>query len=240
MAISRRNFFGAATGAAAAFIGAAMRRGRTLEGDRTEESPSARAHAVDCVLLDCGEACSLSESLRGFEIALARARVPFVKITDGPLPRCRKLIIPGCAAHSPAFASAVRGALENGSSVVLECGGMFAGMPEFIKHRDFLRSHFDLEVGSPARLWEGADARRRVPYVDYVWPQRVKVRDFSRIVPISSAAGDVIAWAGSAPIALKRRMGKGTLVFLGSPLGPLLLAGDREARNLSGMLVASV
>src|SRR3989454_7812671 len=238
MDISRRNFFGAATGAAASLIGAAMRRGRTLEGGRTGESPS--VHAVDCVLLDCGEACSLSESLRGFEIALARARVPFVKITDGPLPRCRKLIIPGCAAHSPAFASAVRGALENGSSVVFECGGMFAGLPEVLQHRDFLRSHFDLEVGSPARLWEGADARRRVPYVDHVWPQRVKVRDFSRVVPVSGAAGDVIAWAGSAPVALEGRMGKGALVFLGSPLAAPLLAGDREARKLSGMLVASV
>src|SRR3989442_9192111 len=153
MAISRRKFFGAATGAAAAFVGAAMRRERTLEGGRTGESPS--VHAVDCVLLDCGEACSLSESLRGFEIALARARVPFVKITDGPLPRCRKLIIPGCSAHSPAFASAVRGALENGSSVVLECGGMFAGFPAVIKHRDFPPSPFHLEGGSPALFGGG-------------------------------------------------------------------------------------
>jgi hypothetical protein len=33
------------------------------------------------------------------------------------------------------------------------------------------------------------------------------------------------------PVALKKRVGKGTLIFLGSPLGPALGASDLEARH---------
>src|SRR5205807_8785254 len=77
----------------------------------------------------------------------------------------------------------------------------------------------------------------RVPYVDYVWPIPTKVRDFSRAVPVSVRASlvttrsacEVIAWADGWPVAAKRKIGKGTLVFLGSPLGPALWSGDREA-----------
>ena len=43
--------------------------------------------------------------------------------------------------------------------------------------------------------------------------------------------GDVIAWAGDRPVGLKRHVEHGTLIYLGSPLGPALWAGDPEARQ---------
>jgi len=43
--------------------------------------------------------------------------------------------------------------------------------------------------------------------------------------------GDNIAWAGELPVALKRRVGAGTLIYLGSRGGPALWAGDVEAKR---------
>jgi hypothetical protein len=41
------------------------------------------------------------------------------------------------------------------------------------------------------------------------------------------------------PVALMRRVGRGTLLFLGSPLGPALWADDAEARRLLLDVVSS-
>jgi hypothetical protein len=49
------------------------------------------------------------------------------------------------------------------------------------------------------------------------------------VIPVSAKVGDVIGTVGALPVALKRRMDKGILIFLGSPLGPALRAGDPEA-----------
>lgn len=82
--------------------------------------------------------------------------------------------------------------------------------------------------------------------MDYVWPTPAKVRDFSRAVPVSTGASsvttrsmcEVIGWIDGWPVAAKRKVGKGTLVFLGSPLGPALWSGDREAHRWLGEVLA--
>jgi hypothetical protein len=57
------------------------------------------------------------------------------------------------------------------------------------------------------------------------------MRDFSRVVPPGDQPGEIIAWAGDLPVALRRRVDAGTLIYLGSPLGPALWAGDVQARR---------
>src|SRR5262249_28124569 len=66
-------------------------------------------------------------------------------------------------------------------------------------------------------------------YVDLDWPLRVKVRDFSYLVPVEAPAEQIVGWWGDYPIASKQTVGEGTLLFLGSPVGPALGAGDNEA-----------
>ena len=51
------------------------------------------------------------------------------------------------------------------------------------------------------------------------------------ICRLSTQAGEVIAWVDGLPVALKRPGGRGNLIFLGSPLGPALWAGDAQARR---------
>jgi len=57
------------------------------------------------------------------------------------------------------------------------------------------------------------------------------VRGFTRVIPVSAKLGEVIGWAGSLAVASKRPVGRGMLIFLGSPLGPALRASDPEARS---------
>jgi hypothetical protein len=192
----------------------------------TDAAP-AEAQVLSCVLLDLN--CALPESCAGYEAALKNAGVRFLKTTPGVLPGCRTLIIPGFVKIQPELARRVSTLLREGNSVVLESGAGFADPHDSSEHQRLLEAHFDLRVEQPVSLWEDG-GRARVPFVDYVWPLRTKVRDFSRVVPVAPPAREVIGWIDGSPVAVKRRVGKGTLIFLGSPLGPTLLSGDREAQ----------
>jgi hypothetical protein len=79
-----------------------------------------------------------------------------------------------------------------------------------------------------------------VPYVDLVWPHSARIRDFSRMVPVAAKPGDlVVGYVEGLPVALRRRVGKGALLYLGSPVGPALLAGDAEAHTWLQAIVAA-
>ena len=91
-----------------------------------------------------------------------------------------------------------------------------------------LGRHFGLELDLP-RILPAA----RIPYVDYHWPVAVKVRDFSHIVPVRANAKEVIASFDGIPVAARRS----GFIFLGSPIGPALLAGDREAHLWFSQLI---
>jgi hypothetical protein len=86
-----------------------------------------------------------------------------------------------------------------------------------------LAGHFGIRIQPPVDLWANGSA----PYIDYRWPVRERVRDFSRVTPISAESGAIIGSAGDLPVAARR----GRFIFLGSPIGPALLAGDREAHS---------
>ena len=82
-----------------------------------------------------------------------------------------------------------------------------------------------LEAGDlPVNLWP-----RRTPYVELTWPIATKIRDFSKVRPVSNNRGEIIATAEDRAVAFRRRIGFGTLVYLGTPVGPALWAGDAEA-----------
>jgi hypothetical protein len=250
---------------------------RCAEG-RPFGSVVARPHQqVDCVLLNAQEHCALPESLAGYEAALRAAGVGLVRVSAGPLPWAKTILIPACLALPSEAAREVAAQLKDGSCVVLESGAGFAAPKEFAAHQEWLREAWSVEVKAPVDLWKaerrsalrrrsnnqlGDDCRlpiadRRLsiknshcnflnrqssienrqfpsplaPYVDFHWPLKVKVRDFSRAVPVSADAEHIVGWCGHWPIASKQTAGNGTLVFLGSPLGPALWAGDAEAHR---------
>ena len=141
------------------------------------------------------------------------------------------MIIPAALHIPPEVLRHLGEFLRKGTTVVIESGAGFAGHLNFRQHRRVLREYMQIDVRAPVDLWSQDSGSWRAPYVDYAWPYRAKVRDFSRVVPLGDQPGEIIAWADDLPVALKRRIGKGTLIYLGSPLGPALWAGDTEARQ---------
>jgi hypothetical protein len=243
MNISRRNFLSGVTGCAATLWSFPP----IVLG-----TPGAQPEReLDCVVLDLNAHCVLRESLQGYQAALTGERnyLPYLPEASLDSPgRCRIAIVPGIGAMDPAIAWTLSDLLEAGTHVLLESGAGFLNPAEFTVHQRMLHRYFDIAVGSPVDLWGGKfadgallthragrrsskklDGHASIPYVNYLWPRETKVRDFSRAIPVSASLGEVIGNVGALPIALKRRTGKGTLIFLGSPLGPALRAGDSEA-----------
>lgn len=186
-----------------------------------ERPPASHHH---CLVLPVLGQCSLPESVVGYRSALAHVNTSL-------------LVIPAVLEMPQHLRSLISNRLQAGGTVLVESGAGFATDATFARHRRSLRDVLDIEVGAPVNLWAGV---RGAPYIDYTWPHAAKIRDFSRAVLVADSAGDVVGRADGLPVALRRRRGSGTLIFLGSPLGPALWAGDAEARLwLSGLAMAS-
>jgi hypothetical protein len=242
MNISRRYFLGAAAGSAVTLW--------SLRSIGLEAPPSSPERPRDCALFDLNAHCVLRESLQGYQAALGDKynHVPEAGLNSKR--PCRIAIVPGLGSIDPAVAETLSTLLDAGTHVLLESGAAFLSPSEFTAHQEMLFHYFGIEVGNPVDLWSrkpaddallGHRPQRQpskklnspesIPYVNYSWPRQTSVRDFSRVLPVSARAGDVIGWVGELPIALKRRMSGGMLIFLGSPLGPALRAGDPQARS---------
>ena len=62
-------------------------------------------------------------------------------------------------------------------------------------------------------------------------PLSAKLRDFSRVIALDLPTGQTIGWVDGRPVALRRQTGRGTFIWLGSPLGPALWAADVDAKR---------
>jgi len=243
MNISRRYFLGAAAGSAATLWSSG--------GAGFDPLDLLPERELDCALFDLNGHCVLRESLRGYQAALGDKYRPCLEAGLNSERRCRIAIVPDVESMHPAMADTFRSLLEIGTHVLLESGAGFLSPAEFTSHQEMLYRYFNIEVATPFDLWseesaENAFLSRRpwshprkknldrlesVPYVSYSWPRETKVRDFSRAIPVLARETEVIAKAGALPVALKRPTAGGTLIFLGSPLGPALLSGDLQARS---------
>src|SRR6266700_7619012 len=222
MGITRRRFLGYTTGV----VTAGLRGLRGLPGLPLDLT--GRRY----VLLDLDEGCCSSESVSGFESALTSAGAQWMRADARWMSpsRCAVLIVPAALEIPPPVVRVITSCLQAGAGVIFESGAGFATDREFRAHRVVLRDYLHVHIEEPVELWP-ENSSQRIPYVDYTWPRPAKVRDFSRVVPLGRQAGEVIAWVDGLPVALKRSSGRGKLIFLGSPLGPALWAGDSEARR---------
>jgi len=227
MGISRRGFLGCVAGSLTA--------GLPLDRPRPVATRPRR------VLLDLREQCALPESLSGYESALAGLGASVTRADARAASGCALLIVPAALALRAAAVRAIVTCLGAGATVIIESGAGFATDRDFAAHRVALRDHLRLHIEAPVGLWSAAPGSQggAIPYVDYTWPSPAKVRDFSRVVPLGrrEEERDIIAWVNGLPVALRRRCGRGDLIFLGSPLGPALRAGDAEARRWLSLTV---
>jgi hypothetical protein len=224
MKISRREFVGGTAVSAS---------GLCLLGPREFRRVASRA-VSDCVVLDLGADCVLRESLEGYRAALGEEHACDTVPGMAQLGPCRMVIVPGAGCMDSAAASKLLDLLNEGSDVLLESGAGFLRPSDFAAHQELLRKYFGVDVLPPLNVWTSDRdfiASRSVPYVSYTWPRKAMVRDFSCVVPASAPEDDVIGRMGKLPLALKKRVANGLLVFIGSPLGPALGAGDPDAQQ---------
>ena len=116
----------------------------------------------------------------------------------------------------PSFA----GGLSSGRRVLVESTVGFA-----TENLAWLR-HWGVSVHEPKVVQGPA-------WVRFNWPISVMIRDFGRVSPVTG--GSVIAWLGNMPVAVRQ----GPLIVLGSPLGPHVYAGDRDAHDLLDAFLSS-
>lgn len=166
--------------------------------------------------------------------------------------------MPGAVLHSSALADSLSRLAKRGSIVVYESGAAYADPEAFRIEQHLLRTHFGMPVEAPVDLWAAAPEGSATPppYVYYDWPSKTILRDFSRAIPLSYAAMGFsrearrpvesadgpyhrpIARIIDVPVCCRLGLGDGQFVFLGSPLGPHLASGDREAQVLLQSLLS--
>jgi hypothetical protein len=221
MPVSRRRFLGRAAGATAAGFAAAAGLANLF--------PQSPVLHSGCVVVDSRPNCPLPESVAGYEAALSSLNIRFLRASLRSFGPARLIIFPAAVSTAPSSLTHAREQLESGAFVLYESGAAFLNFQEFGLHKRVISSVFGLSLHDPVGLWDSADSFKQSPYVDFHWPVATKVREFSRAVPVDPGNGKAIACFQNLPVGVKRRVGKGTLVYLGSPLGPHLLASDREA-----------
>jgi hypothetical protein len=223
MGITRRRFLGCAA--------AAVTAGVPLDLWHPDRSSVPVETSPRWVILDLQEHGCLSESVSGYESALASLGARLMRGEGRCVAGCAALIVPTALEIPQPALRGIVSCLQAGASVILESGAGFATGREFRAHRVALRDYLHVHIEAPVQLWSADRSSRGTPYVDYTWPHAAKVRDFSRVVPLGRQPGEVIAWVEGLPVALKRQCGGGRLIFLGSPLGPALWTGEAEARR---------
>ena len=259
MKVSRREFVSTAGCAAAASLCA-------LPSSAFAASGSPAKVETRCTLLNLESNCALPESLAGMRAALGDSHHSALEseFASGSLRRASPITAPESIVIVPAAGAETRD-LQRCGRIARRAVRPFCGnrAPRFSTPRDFAqqqaltKEHFGISIGEPVEIWPQTQSRKsktgatiqgartmraigheQIPYVTYRWPQEAHVRDFSRVMPVSAASGHAIAHWRTIPVAWSRNVGAGTLVFLGSPLGPALRAGDAEATALFQSILA--
>ncbi len=233
------------------------REGASPVASASDQRPSG-TEAFCCLLLDGGGHTVLDESLRGYRSALAAlgARVAQTSVSEvfgswvastaagwdaGAAARHAPgstLIVAPAALLRPRSAEWLRQQACSGATVVFESAAAFAGPEEFRAQSRLIRSALGVTIEAGCDWWHPSPASREMPYVRYRWPVGATVRDFTRAVTVADA--ETIACVRGQPVALRKRVGRGTLVFLGSPLGPHLLSRDPDATRWFASLLITI
>lgn len=173
-------------------------------------SPRSKNEDAGCQLI-CGSDCLSGESAQGFRLILAGLQTP------------KLIIVCGANAMTRDRALRLREQALGGTWTVWESSPL-GHMPE--------QKRIAIEIfGIPVRDSLMLPASHM--YVRYSWPHPALTRSFLSSVPLACPANEAIALCGDTPVASKRRIGRGGIVFLGSMLGPNIRAEEREARQIA-------
>jgi hypothetical protein len=261
MKVSRRDFVNTAGCAAAAELCALPSFGFAVAGRSTMAS-------AGYTLLDLKSNCALPESFAGMRAALGNehrclAEDELAACIFAPADRGHVVIVAGGGSVPAGTFRVVANLLERGARILWESGAAFVESRDFAEQRALTREYFGISMEPPVDIWSRAVAdkstrhtknrqranrnvrtvraigHQQIPYVTYRWPREVHIRDFSRVIPVSAPNGHAIAHWAELCVAWSKNVGAGKLIFVGSPIGPALCAGDSEANSLLDSIIAS-
>jgi hypothetical protein len=165
------------------------------------------------------------ESERGFAQALDRLLPTQPRLG-------RAVIVPSASAlEGTALSSLVREA-QLGATVLIDLADGFASQADIARTRINLAHHLGIEIADPVTYGTG-------DYIIYRWPLPVLVRHFTRISYVKPGRNTPVAHLGIHSIAVRKEIGLGSVVIIGSTLGSLLLAGDEQAYQILARLLAT-
>ncbi|MGH9653180.1 MAG: hypothetical protein ACRD6B_06905 [Bryobacteraceae bacterium] len=140
----------------------------------------------------------------------------------------RAILLCGVSAMDTAHAWRLRRQAAAGRWIVWE-SSPFAGEGQ----TGTLREVFGISTGKPIAL-----SPDRL-YVQYRWPSAALTRSFCAAIPVTCSEKEAIALYGKTPVAMRRAIGRGGFIFLGSMLGPNLRAEDSQARPIGAGILLS-
>jgi hypothetical protein len=170
--------------------------------------------------------CLSEESASGFRLLLTRNRLE----SNARSPKV--IIAPGARQLSREAAAGLLQEVRRGTWLILESGLCFMSPEQAAGQVGVVRDVFGLEVQNTLLSRDG--------YIEYAWPLHRLVRDFSMFTPVKCLRTERIAEFGGVTVCTKRRIGRGGIIFLGSMLGPGLLAEEREAHQVGSAMLEEI
>jgi len=142
------------------------------------------------------------------------------------------IIVPGVRELSRHAALQLLQRACSGAWLILEPGFAFVSEGAADPQLRVLREVFGFAVHPPVAHAAG--------YIEYSWPGRALVRDFSAITPIDCPQAEAIATCNGGRVGARRAIGNGGAILLGSMLGPGLFAQEREAHQLGSAILRAI
>ena len=146
-----------------------------------------------------------------------------------------RIVLPASRWLSPEKAAELGRRVNRGCWLLVESGLVYSSRQERESQGLVLAEAFNLQIGETIDV--GAS---NTSYVTYIHAQPTLVRTFGAITPICCAPAERIAEFEGIPVAIRRRIGSGGVIFLGSILGVGLLAQEREAHRVVTALLSDL
>ena len=176
--------------------------------------------------------CLSRESAMGFRHLVSR-NPPATSFASRRTVSGSLIIAPGIRWMSPSIAGDLADRIYHGAWVILESGLGFSSRTESKRQTDLLKKAFGLQLLPPVKVGKNPVA---ATYLEYTRPVHRLVRTFEAITPVECDQSEALARLGKHSVCIRKRIGDGTLVFLGSMLGPGIGAEEREAIEVASEL----
>jgi hypothetical protein len=149
------------------------------------------------------------------------------------------ILLCGDSTISPPHALRLRERAARGAWIVWESSPVSCIPQSFADRSEIMRAAFGIVLREPILL--SPDRLRDTGmYVQYCWPCPALIRTFSTVLPLTCLETEIVAHYGGIPVAMRRRIGSGGVVFLGSMLGPNLRAEEFEAQVIGSEMLRAL